>query len=132
MPDKESKEYREISGKHNVFHDYQFDLSLKPFTNYICDSKDKELITQFLDLLLQQSGSADESPDFALGRLFICDPDWTFEQIKSYKNLMGQLEWGIVNEIYDMPEVDAEKYRKKYNDLRVFNGMKKTDFSLYE
>ena len=127
--DRKSKEYQQINGKRKVFHDYQFDGSLRSFTTYVCEHKDAELTQQYMKLMITQEGSADEAPTYALGRLFICEPEWTMQQIKKHSSLMNSLTWGIMNMV---TKDNAEQIKKKYNDLRVANGFSKVDFSLYE
>lgn len=130
--DRKSKEYQQLNGKRKVFHDYQFDCSLRSFTTYVCEHKDSELTQQYMKLMVTQEESADEAPTYALGRLFICEPEWTFEQITSHMMLMDKLEWGLVNVIYRMPKEEAVHHKRKYNELRTAIGMSKVDFSLYE
>lgn len=130
--DRKSKEYKHLNGKIKVFHDYQFNASLTSFTNYVCEFKDEELVDQYMNLMESQEGSADEAPTYALGRMFVCDPDWTFKQIRKHITLMNQLEWGLVNVIYSMPAEEADEHKRKYNELRVSVGMSKVDFSLYD
>jgi hypothetical protein len=130
--DRSSKEYQLLNGKRKVFHDYQFDGSLRSFTNYACEFKDEELVGQYINLMESQEGSADEAPTYALGRMFVCDPDWTFKQIRSHMTLMDQLEWGLVNVIYRMPNEEADEHKRKYNKLRTAIGMSKVDFAMYE
>lgn len=118
--------------KRIVFHDSQFNGSLNSFTNYLCELKDEELANQFLELLEEEIGSADENPTFALGQLFVCEPDWTFNQIVNHMTLMDNLEWGLLNAIYHMPEIEANQHKMKYNELRESIGMSEVDFSQYE
>lgn len=127
-----SRDNDTTSRKRIVFHDSQFNGSLNAFTNYLCEFKDEELASQFVELLEEEIGSADESPTFALGRLFVCEPDWTFNQIINHMTLMDNLEWGILNAIYHMPEFEANQHRMKYNKLRASIGMSEVDFSQYE
>lgn len=130
--EKETKEYKRINGKRKVFHDYQFDASLVSFVKYLCEFKDTELMNEYLNLLEEEKGFADESPMFALGRIFICQPDWTFEQMTKHIGLMKHFEWGFMNVIYSKTESESNLYKIKYNQLRKSYGMSEADFSIYE
>lgn len=130
--DRNSNEYQQLNGKRKVFHDYQFNGSLRSFANYVCESKDEELIDQYMYLMESQEGSADEAPSWTLGRIFLCQPDWTFQQIRKHMSLINQLEWGLVNVVYGMSKEESDEYKGKYNQLRTAIGMSKVDFSLYE
>ena len=129
--DRTTKEYRSISGEMNVFHDYQFDAVLGLFDTYMCQFKDRELLEEYLKLLEIETGSADEMPSYSLGTIFQCHPEWMFESMKNYLNLMNLLEWGIVNIGYDANRNEPSELEKKYNQLRVSIGLQETDFSLY-
>ena len=126
--DKKSVEYEQLISKLKVFHDYQFDGSLKSFSYYICEHKDEELTEQYMKLMETQLGSADEAPTYALGRIFICEPEWTMQQIKSHKSLLDKLTWGILNVV---TKENGPEIKKKYNELRAIHGFSKVDFSLY-
>jgi len=78
--------------------------------------------------MVTQEGSADEAPTYALGRLFICEPEWTMQQITSHKSLLDKLTWGIMNVV---TKENGAEIKKKYNELRVTHGFSKVDFSLY-
>jgi hypothetical protein len=130
--DRTSDEFKRLNSKWAVFHEEQFDLSLGQFTNYICGSQDASLTNKFLNIIEAEDGSADEAPAFALGRLFICQPEWTFEQVRQHLTLMDQLEWGIVNVVFNMTDEQANGYKAKYNELRKSAGMGEVDFSKYE
>tara|TARA_R110002012_G_scaffold139040_2_gene296116 strand:- start:8356 stop:9132 length:777 start_codon:yes stop_codon:yes gene_type:complete len=130
--DRTSEEFKRLNRKWTVFHEEQFDLSLGQFTNYVCVSQDASLTNKFLNIMEVEDGSADEVPTFALGRLFICRSEWTFEQIRQHLTLMDQLEWGLVNVVFNMTDDEADVYKTMYNELRKSAGMAEVDLSKYE
>ncbi|MDW3209690.1 MAG: hypothetical protein R8N23_07480 [Reichenbachiella sp.] len=127
VQDRTTKEFEWNSAESNVFHDYQYVASLNSLIKYLCEFKDGDLADKFL-----KRGSEDESPMFAMGELFVCQPEWAFEQFSNRKYLMDQLIWGFVNVIYNKPQEEAMALKKKFNDLRLANGMEAVDFKLYE
>jgi hypothetical protein len=80
--------------------DKKLNPTLLKIQNIVCETKDKELLDKFLEMIIKSSGSANESPADVLGNIFICNPEIVEEQLKGkYKNhiLFDYLELGFNN-----------------------------------
>jgi hypothetical protein len=81
-------------------HEPRFDMLLHVAADYITKTKDQELLRIFIETVKLDSGSADESPSWTLGFIFIKQPEWTIEQMKAVGltvDLVGRLEFGFEN-----------------------------------
>jgi len=105
----------EIRDQWRAFHDIQFVPLLDFFSSFICKRKDIELLNIFMDILVAEEGSADESPSFALGEIYLCQPDWTLKLVKQRKSeiINGHLEWGFKN-----VASEKEDYIKNFQELK--------------
>ncbi|WP_264552239.1 hypothetical protein [Flavobacterium sp. N2038] len=80
--------------------DQKINPTLIKIQTLICETKDKELLEIFLEMIIKSSGSANESPADVLGNIFICNPEIVEEQLKDkYRNhiLFDYLELGFYN-----------------------------------
>jgi len=100
------------------FHETSFVPILDIFSKYICEHKDISVLELFMDILVAEPGSADESPSFALGEIYLCHPGWTLKAVKQRKSdlINGQLEWGFKNVTYKK-EDQIQNYDKLKEDL---------------
>ena len=108
---------KQISGREfEEFHDTQLVPILSDFfPNYICTYKDTTVVLRFFDIINLETGSADESPAWALGDLYLCEPNFTIKMInKRYTDLLlGDLEFGFLNVTF-----------KKENEIEDFEQLK--------
>ena len=116
---KQTHQERENS---KIFWEERFTPILEMFAEYICETKDKELFEKFKTIIYQNGGSADETPSWTLGMIFVCQPDWTIEMITTatgYSVLKDHLKWGFMNVV---PYVeDSKEYKALYDK---FNKIK--------
>jgi hypothetical protein len=80
-------------------HEEKFTPILDLFIEYTCKSFDEVLLRKFFDILIIESGSADESPPTALGYIYRCQPDLVNKLVKEYDNITitESLEFGKLN-----------------------------------
>jgi hypothetical protein len=98
------------------FHLNQLDpILIHFFPKYVCTFKDTTVLLRFFDIINLETGSADESPAWALGYIFLCQPDFTIRMlIKHYTDLLlGDLEFGFGNVTY-----------QKENEIENFDKLK--------
>jgi hypothetical protein len=80
--------------------DQKLNPTLTKVRTIVCETKDKELLEAFLEMIKKSSGSANEHPADVLGGIFICNPEIVEEELKGkFKNKMifDYLELGFYN-----------------------------------
>jgi hypothetical protein len=115
--DIEAKTYlTQKSGIRN-HHEEKFTPILQLFLKYMKHDFDNELLEKFIDILIIESGSADEMPPTTLGYLYQYYPDQVLNEVKKRKDeyLFGQLEFGFGNAVYG--QKDFESLDKRIKDL---------------
>ena len=86
-----------------LYHEPVFDFILDASADFISLTRNEELMNLFLTSIKLDSGSADEMPSWALGKIYIAQPEWTVEQIKKAGKtliLINSLEFGFENVSY--------------------------------
>lgn len=68
------------------YHEKKFTPVLDLFIDYMCKSFDENLLSKFFDILLLESGSADELPPTAFGYIYKCQPDLVDKLVRKYDN----------------------------------------------
>lgn len=100
------------------FVDRKLNPTLTKVQTIICETKDKEFLEKFLEMILKTSGSANEHPADVLGQIFICNPEMVEEQLRGkFKNEMifDYLKLGFLNTTIDWPS--SEKKKKLQNRM---------------
>ena len=96
--------------KFEEFHDTQLvPILVKIFPKYVCVSKDTTVLLRFFDIINLETGSADETPDWVLGKIFICEPNFTIKILSRHSSdfLLNNLELGFLHITYQKEkEVD--------------------------
>jgi len=79
----------------------------------ICLKKNnEEAVSQYINYLNRQHGSAEEELSYALGRLFQKQPKSVLLQVRDNKYLLDHLVWGFLNNHYYSPG-NIDKLHKK-------------------
>ena len=117
--------------KYFNYSDSKYSPILDILPQYFCKSIDTLMLQLFLTTLWADNGSANESPSYAIGECFICQPDLLVEKICKIKNkeerefIFSEMEFGILNE-FDVDEHGASKNKEYYVYKKKFeNGRKK-------
>ena len=116
------------------FHERIFDPNLKFITKFICNTNDEELFRTYIELILIEGGSADESPRFALGDLYMCQEGMIETIIKEQvgnSTLLQDLEWGVVPYIYRKEDQNSKRIKKKLKEYRVLYNLDTLDYDNY-
>ncbi len=128
---QELKLFREESSEWMDFHEKTFNHSLGMFESYVCRTKDEEMFKLFISILQAEDGSADESPAFALGKVFLCQPDWVLSRIQGRTGLLLLLEHGAVQHFSGKRDAVSLSLRKKLTDFRRSHKLKQVDYDNY-
>lgn len=108
-------DYGSNYGKPEYAFDYvdkKLNPTLTKVQTIICDTKDKELLEIFLEMIIKSSGSANEYTANVLGSIFICNQEIVEEHLKGkFKNEMifEFLEFGFLNVTADWPLNEKKK-----------------------
>lgn len=84
-------------------HEPRFDYLLNFASRFIVETKDSELLTTFIETIKLDDGSADETPSWSLGWIFLQEPDWTIAHLHKVgidELLAAKLEFGFDNVVY--------------------------------
>ncbi|MDZ7607847.1 MAG: hypothetical protein U5K79_20215 [Cyclobacteriaceae bacterium] len=79
----QSDNYFYISDK---FHMEQFYLTLRFFVSYFTKYQDPTILSKYLDLLMIEYDSVDETPAHVLGLIFLINPQMVIQAVKSKEN----------------------------------------------
>jgi len=88
-----------------------FETALGLAQTQVCNFKDAEIVNALFRVKLATSGSANESPDWTLGYMFLCQPDLVTKSFKALplskqQALYSDFEFGFENVVYDKPKDD--------------------------
>jgi len=111
----QSEEYFSISDK---FHMEQFYLTLSLFVSYFTKYQDQSLLNKYLDLLMIEYDSVDETPAYVLGLLFLQQPAMVIQAVKSKENdhLKDLLYFGFLSVTEEKGKV-YERWQKVLYEL---------------
>ncbi|WKN43521.1 SH3 domain-containing protein [Tunicatimonas pelagia] len=100
-------------------HEKKYDPILEITEELICQTKNEELLKLLLTNMKLDTGSADEAPMWALGAIYVCNPDWTIKQIKLTQStsLKVELEFGFENVTYNQKPDNYEELKQMINEL---------------
>ena len=104
------------------FVDYKLNPSIMRLEEIVCEYSDKELVEQFLLMILYTSGSANETPADVLGGIYICNPDLVESVMASnYSSdyFLSILELGFRNKFHDTDTNNVE-YQNLSKRLELF------------
>ncbi len=85
--------------EHSEFFENVYCAAIEPASEFIAKNQDDELFKLMIENKLSDKGNASEAPYFALGYVFIADPQWASGILKAFRDeeLLGFLDWGIQN-----------------------------------
>ena len=80
--------------------------------------RDTTALIRFFDIMNLETGSADETPAWALGYIFLCESNFTIQMMENNysKILLDNLEFGILNVTYQK-ENEIENFEDLKNKL---------------
>ena len=85
--------------EHSEFFENVYCAVLESAGEFIAKNQDDELYKLMVENMLLNKGSASETPSFALGYVFIADPQWASGILKIFRDeeLLRSVDWGIQN-----------------------------------
>jgi hypothetical protein len=102
-------------------HETKYEAILQVIPIYFAKTSDRDLLTEWLNCMWADRGSASESPSFALGECFRSHPDIVLNSIVKINNtiqrqiLLEKVEWGLLN-IFEVTEGNTSS-NKEFNRL---------------
>lgn len=109
-------ESKKRQAKASKFHEEKFSPVLNLFIYYMNRSYDEMLMSEFFNILIVESGSADELPSWTLGYIYMSNPKEVIDLVRKYdKELINShLEFGFVNVTYGRKdEIENFEYLEK-------------------
>jgi len=115
------KKLEELNIRRKKMENYaelKYDPILDFLPTYFCQTKDTDILQLFYITMLANSGSANESPSFTIGKCYACEPDLVLNQIQYLESTEGKefifnkIEWGLENNFYN-------KYNVEYTNLKT-------------
>ncbi len=98
-----------------------YDPALKIFQKIICKKKDKELFRAFINVLIEDSTSADETPGYTLFEIFKCQSNFVISEYKKSSKLEKlyihkNLEMYFEQDDNNLP--NFSELKKQFNTLK--------------
>ena len=124
-------EHKKKRRKLEKFNEEVLRLKIKDCVKLLSSGSDTNLAVEFLRLLISYENSADERLSFALGEVFLHNPDVAIETFDKFKKpdqqyLYEKLEWGWRNAIYgkdiSKPIIEDRTRRLKELGLRFLES----------
>jgi hypothetical protein len=119
------KEHQKKRMELEKFDEEVLDAKIEDCVKILSTGRDTELAVEFFRLLISYENSADEGLSYALGKIFLNNPDLITETFNKFKKsdqqyLYKTLEWGWRNVIYGQSksEISLQDRSKQLNDLR--------------
>lgn len=100
---KKPKQYREAVDELESDSELKYTPILSILPSYFCATNDSTMIKLFFATMWSDRGSANETPSFAIGECFICNPDLVigeYEKLatkKEKKVMLDIIQWGLLN-----------------------------------
>lgn len=118
---KSGKPFKEAGEARENYHENVFIPLLEPFKALVCSDGDRQLLSEFMMVLIATPGSADETPSWVLGDIYLCRPDLVAELFKKLGEpqkdiIFRALDWGFQNVTYEK-EIYIPNYWRLQNKL---------------
>lgn len=118
------KPYDELRDEVEAFGDGQFQEALASAIVLACLHADEDLVSQIIHVIFRTANSASESPDLALGHIFVCHPQsvqGAFRKLdkQAQLNIYERLANGVLGAIEDdkVPTAKAKKLRSLLDEM---------------
>ena len=116
------KTYWVLRKEAEVFAEGPFTKSLALAKRLVCERKDAEVVAALFRVTSATSNSASEQTAWALGRMFVCQPNLVATEFKALQPHMqppvyGALEFGFENTVFRKSSAHVVALRKKLHSL---------------
>jgi len=111
-----------------LYDETKYTPVLDALPQFICSTRDSEVLQIFYSIMWSNQGSANEAPSYAIGKCFGCNSDFVIELIKRTENkeqikfFFDSIEWGLQNNFYMTESKNSEyevlKERLEYERKR--------------
>lgn len=122
------KSYEELRDEVEEFGDAQFEDALSSAVALACQHADEDLVSQIIHVIFRTINSASESPDLALGRIFVCQPQsvqGAFRKLdkQAQLDIYERLANGVIGAIDDdnVPKGKAKRLRSLLDKMAPQN-----------
>ncbi len=119
---KDSAAYKKTVNDLEEHGELKYSSIIEILPGYYCATKDSAILQLFISTILADSGSANETPSFAIGKCYICKPALVLAQVRYLKSaeqrklIFNDIEWGLMN-FYGVDESGISE-NKDYNRLK--------------
>ena len=120
---KDIEKQKEIGKKINTLHEQKFIPALTEVKSIFCDTKNREILQAYIDVLEVTGHSASEASRWTFAEMYICHPEFVLNAIrKSEKKqqVISDLIFGFENIIstIDTTTLDVSRLRQKIVELQ--------------
>jgi hypothetical protein len=108
---KSGKSYKDLRKEAEAYAEGPFHEALSGTEKIICEKGDSEVLVGLFKVICSTSNSADESPSWTLGGIFVCQPSLIEKEIarlkpEDRKQIYDTLEFGFENVATTKPKDD--------------------------
>ena len=108
---KTGKPYKDLRKEVEDYADGPLHAALSSAEGITCDKGDKEILSSLFKVIISTSNSADESPAWTLGEIYVCHPSLVENEIvrlkpAERKQIYHNLEFGFENIATTKPKDD--------------------------
>ncbi len=108
---KTGKTYKDLRKEAEDYADGPFHTALSSAEEITCDKGDKEILSSLFKVIISTSNSADESPSWTLGGIYVCQPSLVEKEMARLKpaerkQIYDTLEFGFENVATTKPKDD--------------------------
>ena len=123
---KSGRSYHDLRKEVESYGEDFFDSKLKIMKNTMCKNEDRELLTEFFNVLISIENSANEYPRWILGDVYLCQPDLVVTVFKKLEKphqriIYNDLDFGFRNVTYNREIPNYSKLKKKLESLAIKN-----------
>ncbi|WP_423735509.1 hypothetical protein [Chitinophaga caseinilytica] len=112
--------YKKLGQLREDVYEYSYYPLMTYMPGYLQRTRDSVVLLAWCKVLAEDTGSASESPGYAMGELFRQAPEWVIRIIRPLPKrersiVIGQIEFGLME--VKLPEAKRKAFEKRLNEL---------------